>query len=434
MLKNTFNYFTMFITGLFFCVLGVSLIFHTLDTWDWLLNVFIIGTMTLIVMRIFNIVINFRKMKHISSQLFDLILWILLVLISLSYPSLFRSILPRLIGIWLFLHAVVKGIVLHIKRKDKLPGRLRVAFFFCWDMIMAGILLFQPYKLEHIISYGVGAYFCIHGISTLLNFLREILPKNSGAKLDTWIRLALPPYLAAIIPPKLMKTILDKDEDDVIREEFDAYKSNIKIDLEVMVHLAPSGPASFGHVDLIYKDIVFSYGCYDPHKRKLCGTLGDGVMLVAPRKEYLKNCLENENKTLIGFGIILNSSQRDLIQQHLLDIFHDIYDFKSDEQLKIEGQPYKGECDDYLSRVTRKVPGAKYYKFHDKRFKTFFVLSSNCVYFASQILSKIGLNLVELSGIVSPGAYFDFLNNQFKSDRSFVVSRKIYRKKDIFGI
>ncbi|MDE6195332.1 MAG: hypothetical protein K2F55_00510, partial [Erysipelotrichaceae bacterium] len=78
----------------------------------------------------------------------------------------------------------------------------------------------------------------------------------------------------------------------------------------------------------------------------------------------------------------------------------------------------------------RKVPHAKYYKFHDKRFKTFFVLSSNCVYFASQVLNKIGLNLVDLSGVVSPGSYFDFLNNQFKSDRGFVISRKIYRKND----
>lgn len=430
MLKNTFNYFTMFITGLFFCVLGISLIFHKLDTWNWLYSLFIIGILALTVIRIFNIIINFRKVKHLSSQLFELILWILLVLISITYPSLFRTLMPRLIGVWLFLHAVAKGIVLYIKKKDKLSGQLKTSLFFCWDIIMASVLLFLPYKLEYIISYGVGAYFCIHGASALLNMIREVLPKNSGTKLDTRIRLGLPTYLAAIIPPKLIKIILDKDEDELIREEFDTYKANIPIDLEVMVHLAPSGPASFGHVDLIYKDMVFSYGCYDPHNRRLCGTLGDGVMLIAPREAYLNNCLENENKVLIGFGIILNTSQKELIEQHLLDICQDIYDFKSDEQLKREGLSYKGECDDYLSRVTRKVPHAKYYKFHDKRFKTFFVLSSNCVYFASQVLNKIGLNLVDLSGVVSPGSYFDFLNNQFKSDRGFVISRKIYRKND----
>ena len=42
----------------------------------------------------------------------------------------------------------------------------------------------------------------------------------------------------------------------------------------------------------------------------------------------------------------------------------------------------------------------------------------------------IGLNLFDLSGIISPGAYYDFLNKQFKSHKGFIVSRRLYRKKD----
>ena len=46
----------------------------------------------------------------------------------------------------------------------------------------------------------------------------------------------------------------------------------------------------------------------------------------------------------------------------------------------------------------------------------------------------VGLNLFDMSGIISPGSYFGFLNKQFKSDKSFVMSRCIYTKRnmDIF--
>lgn len=47
----------------------------------------------------------------------------------------------------------------------------------------------------------------------------------------------------------------------------------------------------------------------------------------------------------------------------------------------------------------------------------------------ANILSVIGLNLFDLSGIISPGAYYDFLNKQFKSHKGFVISRRLYRKK-----
>ena len=79
---------------------------------------------------------------------------------------------------------------------------------------------------------------------------------------------------------------------------------DIPVDMEVLIHLAPSGPAMFGHADVVYRGLVISYGCYDPHNRHLFGTLGDGVVIIAPKDTYIRNCLENENKTLIGFGAV----------------------------------------------------------------------------------------------------------------------------------
>lgn len=430
MLKKHFNYFSMVITGLFFCVLGFSFIFGRLTPWNWLYFTLVIGISVVGCLRILNGILNFRKLKHRFQMFLDVIVWIILIILSLANAPLFHFLFPRIVGAWITLHAIVKIITIYIKIKDHLPGWIHSLIFLIGDLVMALILLFMPYQFPVLVNVAVGCYFIVYGGNMLLDYIREIVPENSGEHLDNKIRLAVPPFLAAIIPPTLMRTILSKDAEEQAREEFEAIKEDIQEDLQVFVHIAPNGPAMLGHVDVVYRGILLSYGCYDPHNRHLLGTLGDGVIIVAEKNAYLYNCLANENKVLIGFGIALNKKQKEALNKRILEVFGEFVDFKCDEQLKREGLPYVGECDDYLSRVTRTSPDAKFYKYKEGKFKTFFVLSSNCVFFITHLLGSIGLNLFDMSGIVSPGSYFDFLNKQFKSDKSYVISRRIYTKKD----
>lgn len=432
MLKKNFNYFTMFATGFFFCVLGLSFIFDSLAVWNWLYFTFVIGVSIAGIIKLFNIIINYRRLSHKGMQFLDLLVWAIAVILSLTIPKTFFALLPRLIGCWILLHAIIKIIVFYIRIKDHLPFQVLKVFYLCGDLIMAFYLLVNPGAHEEVISFFIGAYFFIYGGNTLLDLLREVLPHHSGDRLDQQLQLSIPPVLSAIIPPHLMSTLLDKDKEDEIQEHFDAIKKDIPVDLEVLIHLAPSGPAMFGHADMIYRGFVISYGCYDPHNRHLVGTLGDGVVIIAPKDTYIHNCLENENKTLISFGLSLHEEQKQRLNKRLLEVFSTFVDFESDEQLKQKGLPYQGECDDYLSRVTRTSPQARYYKIKEGKLKTFFVVSSNCVYFLANMLSSVGLNLFDLSGIISPGAYYDFLNKQFKSHKGFIISRHLYRKKDAY--
>lgn len=430
MLKKNFNYFSMFATGIFFCVIGFSFLFDSLAIWNWLYITFVIGISSLGIMKVFNILLNYRKVKHKFSQFADIVIWTIAIIISLIAPSTFYMVLPRIIGTWILFHAIVKIIVLYIRVSDKLTIHIITVIFLLGDLIMCFFLIIKPNEYEYLISCFMGVYFLIYGGNTLLDFVREITPSGSGEKLDQKIRLAVPPYLAALIPNHLMKTLLSKDKDDVVKEQYDEIKKDIPYDMEVLIHLAPSGPAMLGHADMIYRGLVLSYGCYDPHTRRLMGTMGDGVVIIAPRNSYIKNCLENENKTLISFGIYLNVAQKEKLNKRLLEVFGNFVDFESDEVLRQKGKPYVGACDDYISRVSRTSPTARFYKIKEGKLRTFFVLSSNCVYFLSNLLSVVGLNMIDLSGIVSPGSYYDFLNKQFKSNKSFVVSRKLYRKHD----
>lgn len=430
MLKKSFNYASMAITGLFFCVLGFSFIFGSLSPWNWLYYLLVIGISIVGCLRILNVILNFRKVPHRFSLFLDVITWLIAIIISIVNADLFHFLFPRLVGGWILLHAFAKTVTIYIKITDHLPGYLHSVIFLIGDLLFAFALLFMPNQFPYMITLAIGGYFLIYGGNQLLDFVREIIPNNSGEQLDTKLRLAVPPFLAAIIPPTLMRTILNKDAEDQAREDFEVYKSSISADLEVLVHIAPSGPAMLGHVDIIYRGFLMSYGCYDPHQRRLLGTLGDGVVLISPKDEYLYNSLANENKILVDFGIALNEKQKEALNARLLEVFSELVDFESDEQLKQAGKSYLGELDDYISRVTRTCPDTRFYKYREGKFKTFFVLSSNCVFFIAHILSCIGFNLVDMSGIISPGSYFDFLNKQFKSDKSFVISRKIYTKKD----
>lgn len=430
MLKTNFNYFTMFITGTFFCVLGFSFIFDSMAVWNWLYMTFVLGVSIIGIIKLANLILNFRKLTHRLSQFIDVILWVIFIILSITIPDTFFAILPRLIGGWIMLHAIVKIIVLYIKIMDHLPKPIHSILFLIGDLIMAFFLLVNPMKHERIISYCMGIWFIIYGGNALLDLIREIIPTGSGEKLDQKIRLSVPPFMSVIIPPHLMSTLLNRDKEDQIKEQFEALKEDIPVDMEVLIHLAPSGPAKLGHADVIYRDLIISYGCYDPHNRHLCGTMGDGVVIIAPKNSYIRNCLENENKILISFGVSLNEEQKQRLNDRILEVFSTFIDFECDEQLKQAGKPYEGECDDYLSRVIRTSPDARFYKIREGKLKTFFVLSSNCVYFLANLLSVIGLNLIDLSGIISPGAYYDFLNKQFKSHKGFIVSRRLYRKKD----
>ena len=217
MLKKNFNYFTMFATGLFFCVLGFSFIFDSLAVWNWLYTTLVIGISVAGVIRIFNMILNYRKLKHKGGQFLDIIVWLIAIIISLAIPETFFAIFPRLIGCWILLHAIIKIIVFYIKIKDRLPIPFMKVIFLCGDLIIAFFLIVNPGAHEDVISFFLGAYFLIYGGNTLLDLIREILPSGSGDKLDQKIQLSVPPVLSAVIPPHLMSTLLNKDKEDEIK-------------------------------------------------------------------------------------------------------------------------------------------------------------------------------------------------------------------------
>ena len=193
MLKKHLNYASMFVTGLFFCMLGFSFLFGSWTPWNWLYATVVIGITAVGILRIINFIFNFRKLTHRFMQFLDVMVWIVLIVWSLANAKMFYFVFPRLVGVWILLHALVKMISIAIKMKNHLPGWLHSLVFLFGDLVMAVILLWMPYHFTLIVNGAVGCYFIIYGGNLLLDFVREIVPSGRAASMDRKIRLAVPP-------------------------------------------------------------------------------------------------------------------------------------------------------------------------------------------------------------------------------------------------
>lgn len=429
MLKKRLNIGFMFITGVVLLYLGIIFITNWASALKLTYQFFSIGIIILTLSSIGYLCIN-RWNKRKSALLIQVIGLITLGVVCYGNVERLMVLVPVVLGFWLLILAIVKGITSYLMIHDHLPHSRRQVFMTIIYSLSALALIFKPteYSLEVVILCGT--YFILYGAFFVFRSLTALIPESVIEDIDNRFQLALPTMAGALLPPHLMKVILSRSESDKQREDFEVIKKDLKSDLEVIVHVAKSGPAQLGHCDLSYHGTLLSYGCYDPHVRYLFGTYGDGVAIIAPKDEYLYNCLKNENKVLVAFGLVLNDRQKEQLNQSLLESFAKFEPFNSDEELKQKGIEPKGICDDYLSRVTRNVQNAHFYKISEGKFKTFFVFYTNCVSYVSKHLSKIGFSLMDFSGIISPGAYYDFLNNEFKSGKGCVIYRKIYTPKD----
>lgn len=67
------------------------------------------------------------------------------------------------------------------------------------------------------------------------------------------------------------------------------------------------------------------------------------------------------------------------------------------------------------------------YKFTSSKFKTYFVMSTNCVLLADTIVGTAGTDILSARGFISPGTYQDYLDKEFERPHSLVVTKRVYQ-------
>lgn len=171
-----------------------------------------------------------------------------------------------------------------------------------------------------------------------------------------------------------------------------------------------------------FLNTTYSYGTYDSSSNRLFTLVSDGVLIEVETDKYIEILNTQFNRSLIGFTLALTKAQHELIKNRINKIKSNCYLWKCPAQLS-PNEYYPDE-----TNIMYLEANCKYYKFKSGYFKTYFTLTANCFRLADTIVGSAGLDLIAVNGIITPGTYYNYLENLFRRKNTIVIEKKIYKK------
>ena len=396
-----------------------------------LVNVFLIAVLILSLRQLINYFIGREKEKKVNfaRSFFNLLFCLVLSL----FKNIPISFLPIIFGIYLLVNALIRFITCTIYFVNKTKGKLIELFVGLIYLGLAIPSIFTPIKNLNVVLVIIGIYILLLGINYIFDFIGFLIPIHFKNKIRRNIRITLPAFIEAIIPYTVLSEInylIDKDNYESI-EEINK-KDEVDPDMIVFVHISNRGFNRMGHVDLYYDGRVITYGGYDDSSLRFFRMIGDGVLYTVDKESYIPFCIKHSKKTIFAFGLRLSEKQKKNVSKTIDNLFKDLYPWECPYQSalnkskKVKKKRYK----DYASKLYQ-ATNAKFYKFKKGKFKKFFVVGSNCSKLADYIIGKSGVDILKVYGIITPGAYYEYLNREYNKKGSMVISRKIYNSKNI---
>ena len=432
-----FNATYSLLIGVGLIIVGILMLVGRSGLYINIINLFILAIFFLSLKQLINYFIGKEKDKKIN--FIKNLINILFCFIFSLFKNVPLSILPIVFGIYLLLSSIIKYINGGIYLYNKAKGYVTEFFFATIYLIISLSIIFSPIKNLDNVLIILGVYVLLLGINYIVDFIGFVMPSHVKNKVRRRIRISLPAAIEAIIPYTVLSEInylIDKDSYDSF--VFEEKKNDVEPDMEVFVHTSKRGFNRTGHVDLYYKGRVLSYGSYDDSSLKFFTMIGDGVIFTTTRDKYIPFCIEHSKKTIFAFGLKLTDKQKEKIDIAIDNIFKDLENWESPYQIalkeaelkKRKTRVHKNKYKDYASRLYQ-ATGAKFYKFTKGKWKKYFVVGNNCCRLADYIVGKSGIDLLKMYGVITPGAYYEYLNREFKKKNSMVISRKIYNSKNV---
>jgi len=414
------------IQGIIFVILGIIIIFSR-------------STFMLNIVQVFGHVFLFAAFLNLLDwilhplawhKLFSAIAEMGLSTFVFFYPNVPMALLPLLFSVVLLLHGATHLITMVIFWRSHLKSWIREMIYTVLYLFLFCLMFLEPLVHLDDLLFVIGGYLVIYGLDDIKDAIYEEMKVSKKNKLRRKVRLQLPVVFAALIPHQMLAYINryfaeNEEENQPLIVE---YKEDKQPDIEVLIHVTNDGYGALGHVDICYHDYIISYGNYDASSMKLHDTIGDGVLFVAPKKPYIPFCIKDSQKTLFGFGMVLTEEQKRAVDERLKEFFENLEPWYPPYQLaEAENDQEKMEASlkYYASRLYQATK-AKMYKFKSGPFKTYFVMTTNCVALADTIIGKTGIDIVGTNGIITPGTYYDYFNREFMKSGTNVISRTIY--------
>ena len=370
-------------------------------------------------MLIFNLVVKWKDSKKreklIGSSIFHLGTCLLFSVI----PNLFYGIVPVLFSIYLCLIGISQFVMCFVVARN--GEFIKISQFLiglvCFSVAIP-IFINPVMKLDRFVIV-IACYMGLLGIYYVYDFIMLVIPIRFKNRLKRRIRITLPKIVEAIIPYSVM---LEINRNLEVREvsSYSYEKIDKKYNLNILIHTSNRGVNRMGHMDIYFEGKVISYGNYDEGSRFGKEFFGDGVLFVASNKnDYINFCIDNSKKTIFDFGIVLTDEQKDRVRKRIDELYLNTvsWNYKDDKRYN--------NGNSYASKLYKKT-NAKFYKFTKGKYRTYFVLGTNCCYLVDDIVGKSGMDILSINGIITPGTYYDYLNRKLNDKHSNVVSKEVY--------
>ncbi|WP_455441261.1 DUF308 domain-containing protein [Streptococcus parasanguinis] len=354
-------------------------------------------------------------------------IWFIFLSVALSGLNRLTSLPVNLVVICLGVYQLGTAIVYGITFWLYKANRIRGGWLYLWDAILNGGIglasVLEPGSDGHFQFILLGTYMVLLGISNIRDgvlFDRD----QQSQELKRRFRISLPVIFAAFIPADELKRFnrfLQKGSPAGHTGPYRLVKKEEEArELEILVHTSDSNLfGAIGHVDICYQGKVISYGSYDPFSERLFGTIGDGVLFKVDKEPYIGLCKKESQKTLFGYSLSLTEKESQAVEKRLEEIDQLLEAWDPPSQLQEDGQHI------YAYKLKHDL-GAELYKFTSSRFKSYFILSTNCCLLADSIVGQAGTAVLDVRGVIAPGTYQDYLEYEFEAPNGLVHARTVY--------
>ncbi|HEP1818623.1 TPA: hypothetical protein VB845_000412 [Streptococcus suis] len=347
--------------------------------------------------------------------------------LAVQIPLYFAAIF---VGIYQLFTALINFITFYLYRKDGVQPRIRYLIDGIWLSLLGSASLFVSGTQLVVQTIVIGGYLILYGLTNLRDgFLFEEAIEQQSLKRH--VRLTLPLFLAALVPRMTLEKVnnyLADNKDQTAQSFYNSQKNITETPvLEIFVHVGEEGFGAVGHVDLSYKGQVYGYGSYDVLSERLGGAIGDGVLFKAERQAYVDFC-NQEGMTMLGYQLSLRPEQEEAIETRLAEIDNLLLPWNPSPE-KVSNTAVGQPIEMYAYRMKEAIH-AELFKFRKSKFKTYFVLSTNCVLLADSVIGQAGTDILGMRGFIAPGTYQSYLYQEYEKPHSLVVAKNIYYRKE----
>lgn len=413
--KDRFRNYIYLVFGLAIIILGIIILIGSINMYSWVIYLLTYAFLLYGLARLIGFIFNKRIVRN-RETLLSITINIVIGVILIFFKKILLSILPISFSIYMLFNFASRFVNYSIQLSLNLKSRFKEFIMGLFFLILSFIFLIAPLKSIHLLILIMSIYCILLGISLIAEYIFEVLDVNAKYNPKKKYRMTFPFFVDAFIPILGLNAIENKKRNE----------NKNKGDMSIYVHLSDHGLNQFGHVDIEIDDKIYSYGNYDKSSQKLFSGVGDGVLTETMTKyKYINYCIFNSKKTIVEYIVKLDNSQKEEILNRIKEIKKDSVKWEPDA-----AKDKKGIYKDYSSKLY-KATKTNFYKFSKGKYKTYFVVGTNCTYLANELLKNSVFEILKLVGIITPGTYYEYLEENYRLGKLNIVGKIVYDKENI---